>query len=116
MGTHRAPIALFLLAVLASPVLGKDAPLPGSIPVSGKHSADELRAMAKIPMDRADSIALEAVEGAPADKTIHEHELEVEGGVLVYSIEVGVKGKKGVDEILVDAGDGKILKREHEKH
>jgi len=72
--------------------------------------------MAKITMEQADSIALEAVEGAAADKTIAEHELEVEGGVLVYSVEVKVKGKSGVDEILIDAGDGKVLKTEHERH
>src|SRR5262245_3710066 len=111
-------LAAAAIVLLASPsiVAAEDDPLPGTIKVAGKHKADELKAMAKITADQADSIALEAVEGAAADKSVKEHELEVEGGVLVYSIEVQVKGKKGIDEILVDAGDGKILKREHESH
>jgi uncharacterized membrane protein YkoI len=103
---------------LASPpnASAEDEPLPGTIKIDKKHSVEELKAMARIPIDQADAIALEAVEGAAADKTVVEHELEVEGGVLVYSIEVKVKGKKGVDELLIDAGDGKILKTEHERH
>lgn len=121
MRAQRLAYALLFAAAaffLASPpgAAAEDEPLPGTIKIDKKYSAKELKAMAKIPMDRADAIALDAVEGPAADKSIVEHELEVEGGALVYSIEVKVKGKKEVEEVLIDAGDGKVLKTEHERH
>jgi len=45
---------------------------------------------------------------------VKESELEVEDGCLVYSFDIRVEGEKGVREVLVDAGDGKILKTERE--
>src|SRR5262245_65999071 len=109
-------IALLLAAAamiwIATPsiVSAKEEPLPGTIKIDRKYSEKELKAMAKITLDQADSIALGAVEGPAADKTVVEHELEVEGGVLVYSVEVKVKGKAGVQELEMDAGEGKGLK------
>ena len=40
--------------------------------------------------------------------------LEVEEGCLVYSYDIKVPGKSGVDEVIVDAGTGAVLKVEHE--
>jgi len=93
---------------------GKDAPIHGSIKVEGEPGDAELAKMAKISKADAERIALKALEAKAEDKKFTDSELEVEDGYLVYSIEMTVKGRKGIDEILVDAGNGKILSREHE--
>ena len=49
-----------------------------------------------------------------ADKKITEGGLEVENGYLIYSFDFKVKGKKGIQEIIVDAGSGKVLGQAHE--
>ena len=88
--------------------------LEGSIKVQGKHSEAELRKMAKIESKEAVRIALAAATGKESDKTVGDQELEVEGGCLLYSIEIKLTGQKGVQEILIDAGNGKVLGREDE--
>ena len=90
------------------------APWTGTIQVTGKHSVAELAKMAKVPMVDAEKTALAAVEGKDADKKVTSRELEVEHGYLIYSFDIKVADKKGIDEVNVDAGDGKVLDREHE--
>ncbi|MBK5187253.1 MAG: PepSY domain-containing protein [Gemmatimonadaceae bacterium] len=46
--------------------------------------------------------------------TIQAVELEREGGRLLYSFELKVPGKTGIDEVNVDAKTGKSLRMEHE--
>lgn len=46
--------------------------------------------------------------------TINGVELEREGGHLIYSYEFKVPGKTGIDEINVNALNGKIVSTEHE--
>ncbi len=41
-------------------------------------------------------------------------ELEMEGGRLVYSLDLGVEGEEGVTEVWVDARTGEIVSVEHE--
>lgn len=41
-------------------------------------------------------------------------ELESEGGKLIYSYELKVAGKSGVEEVNVDAKSGKVVSTEHE--
>ena len=86
----------------------------GTIQVSGKHSAAELTQMAKVSMADAEKTALAMVEAKDADKTVKKRELEVENGYLIYSFDIKVVAKKGIEEIIVDAGTGKFLAREHE--
>ena len=69
-----------------------------------------LASMAKITKAAAEKIALDSVTGT--NKKVTETELETEDGCLVYSVDVTASGKK--DELLVDAGNGKILKHKHE--
>ena len=40
--------------------------------------------------------------------------LEVEDGCLLYTYDVKVPGKKGVQEVVIDAASGKVLRVEHE--
>lgn len=86
----------------------------GTIPVIGVHTADELKTMAKVTQEDAQKTALAAVQGAEADKTAGEGKLEVENGFLIWSFDIKVKDKAGADEVLVDAGDGKMLANSHE--
>ena len=76
--------------------------------LSKKEAA--LRAEAKVSHDAALATALAAVPGA----TAKEGELEKEKGKLIWSFDLKVAGKKGVEEIWVDAVTGKVINREHE--
>jgi uncharacterized membrane protein YkoI len=111
--------ALAATVLLASPSIaaekrGGEKPWTGTIPVTGKHSVASLAKMARVSMADAEKTALSAVEAKDADKSVSSREIEVEHGFLVYSFDVKVAGQKGIEEVIVDAGDGKVLAREHE--
>ena len=65
---------------------------------------------AKISEDVAAATALKAVPGGKIDKL----ELEKEDGKLLYSYDIKVVGKTGVEEVHVDAISGELLKSVHE--
>ncbi len=75
----------------------------GSIRPTGEHKAKELPAMAKISFETALAAALKAAPGA-----VIKAELEIEDGNLLYSFEI-VGADKGVTEVEIDAGNGKVL-------
>lgn len=82
-----------------------------------KHSGDHertseaaLAAQAKITRNAAQAIALRAV---PNGK-VEDGELERENGKLIYSFDVRVPGKTGIDEVQVSALDGSIVSHTHE--
>lgn len=43
-----------------------------------------------------------------------EAELEAEHGCLIYSFDIEVAGQTGIQEVQVDAGNGKVLSSKHE--
>ena len=47
-------------------------------------------------------------------RNVTEGELEIERGCLVYSFDIRVPGKSGIDEVMVDPGTGKVLSHTHE--
>lgn len=65
---------------------------------------------AKISLDSARSIATHRV----ANATIASQELEREHGRLIYSFDMKVDGKPGVEEVNVNALNGKIVGVSHE--
>ncbi len=69
-----------------------------------------LKAEAKITEAAARSIALKQIVGG----SVKSSEIEREKGHLVYSFDITVAGKSGIDEVLVDAMDGSIVSTEHE--
>lgn len=69
-----------------------------------------LLAQARISGDSAYALARARVPAGGAT----EGELEVEDGRLVYSFDLRVSGKTGVEEVLVDAKSGQIVSVEHE--
>lgn len=78
--------------------------------VAARSGQAALRAQAKISEDSARAIALREV---PTGK-VRSAELEREHGRLIYSFDVGVAGKSGVEEVNVDARTGAVVAHEHE--
>ena len=68
--------------------------------------------MAKVTETDARKTALASFSANTAK--IVEAELEVERGCLIYSFDITVLGKDGVEEVWIDAGSGQLLAREHE--
>jgi hypothetical protein len=64
----------------------------------------------KIAEAQARATALALVPGGK----VQAHELETEDGTLIYSYEIKVAGKSGIEEVNVDAMTGKVVAREHE--
>ena len=75
-----------------------------------KESQATLRKEAKITEADARKTALAAVPGG----SVQSHELERENGKLIYSYDIKVAGKPGIEEINVDAMTGAIIAHQHE--
>jgi uncharacterized membrane protein YkoI len=84
----------------------------GSIKVEKKLSKDELAKLAKITKKEAKAAAVKAVKGGEAEDA----ELKVVRGYLVYVVEVEVESGKEEKEydVIVDAGNGKVLAKHEE--
>ena len=79
-----------------------------------KHPASmtqvQLARQAKIPAAQARAIAVARVPGAK----VRAEELERENGKLIYSYDLTVAGKSGIEEVNVDAMTGKVVAMQHE--
>jgi len=90
---------------------------PCSIHAKKSQSKSELTAMAKWSEPDARASALKSLNVTPDKATVQKSELEVEDGCLVYSFDIVVAGEsKGKHEIEVDAGNGRILSTDHDRH
>ena len=98
---HRTSRVALLTLALAAPAALLAQPIKGSA---------KLRAQAKISGDSAKHVALAQV---PNGK-IRSGELENEKGKLIYSFDIKVAGKSGVEEVDVDANTGAVVAHEHE--
>jgi|SRR5262249_37833056 hypothetical protein len=80
--------------------------------VTAPLAADDpkLVAEAKIKETEARATALAQVKNG----TVKSEELEREHGHLIYSYDVEVPGKSGIDEVNVDAMTGKVIAKTHE--
>ena len=103
-------VLLFLCLSIPATVWAAD--LSCSTKAASTAQSAEMTRMAKISAEEAKKIALGEVKRAGA--TIAKGGLEVEDGCLVYSYDIKVPGRSGVEEVIVDAGTGKVLKTEHE--
>ena len=75
-----------------------------------EESQAALQKEAKISEETARATALKEVPNG----TIKSSELEREKGKLIYSFNINVPGKTGIEEINVNAIDGSVVAREHE--
>jgi uncharacterized membrane protein YkoI len=74
------------------------------------NSQAALRREAKISKTAATKTALDQVPGGKVKSS----ELEREKGKLIYSFDIKVAGKTGIEEVNVDAVTGAIVAHEHE--
>ena len=79
-------------------------------PPKGASEA-KLRAMARISKLQAERIALKRVDHGAK---IASAELEAEQGCLIWSFDTKIPGRNGVEEVNIDAGNGKVLGVHHE--
>jgi uncharacterized membrane protein YkoI len=80
--------------------------------VKAKRLDADSRALAKVNEGDARKTALEKINAAGA--TISSGGLEIEDGCLLYTYDVKVPGRAGVEEVIIDAGTGTVLAVEHE--
>jgi uncharacterized membrane protein YkoI len=78
--------------------------------VKKEESQAALQKEAKISEATARATALKEVPNG----TVKSSELERENGKLIYSFDITVPGKTGIEEINVNAVDGSVVAREHE--
>ncbi len=79
------------------------APIHSDIPA-------DLAKDAKITLDAARATALAKVPNG----AVRSEELEKEHGKLIYSFDIAVPGKSGIEEVNVSAVTGKVLDKHHE--
>ena len=73
----------------------------------------QLGNLAKLSQADAEKIAVAKIQGKDA-VSVASGELEAEHRCLIWSFDLRVAGKSGIQEVQVDAGDGKILSVKHE--
>ena len=76
----------------------------------GKETQAQLRKDAKITSAKARATALKEVPNG----RVQSSELERENGKLIYSYDIKVAGKPGIEEVNVDTITGAIVAHEHE--
>lgn len=94
------------------------ATLVASLAIAGSAAAQktkpetqaQLMRQAKISKSVATKTALSQVPGGKVKSS----EIERENGKLIYSFEIKVAGKTGIEEINVDAITGNVVNHEHE--
>ncbi|MEP6766012.1 MAG: PepSY domain-containing protein [Gemmatimonadaceae bacterium] len=75
-----------------------------------KEEKPGLLKMAKITPEAATASAL----GKVPNGKVQAAEIEQEKGKLIYSFDIKVAGKKGIEEVAVDAKTGEVISVEHE--
>jgi len=97
------PKSLFMIA-LATAIA-----VTASTPVFAKTRAHTASG-AKVTMKAARATALAKVPGGK----VQAGELEREHGKLVYSFDIRVPGKSGIEEVQIDAVNGEVVSQVHE--
>jgi hypothetical protein len=104
---------LFLMAMPLSAAVSQQSgnnAAPQQPPITVKAAKPEYRAQAKISAEVATNTASAKVPGG----RVQEGELEKEHGRLVYSFDILVPNRGGVQEVQVDARSGKVVSVKHE--
>jgi uncharacterized membrane protein YkoI len=79
-----------------------------------KHLSDaQLSALATVTQAEAEKTAIARIKDKGAI-SVGSAELEAEHGCLIWSFDLRVAGKSGIQEVQVDAGNGKVLSVKHE--
>jgi len=99
----RSLFALTVVATIGSTVVSAQS-------VTVKEEKAGMLKSAKITPAAATATALAKVAGGKV-QSVH---IEKEDGKLVYSFDIKVAGKSGIDEVLVDAMTGAVVSVDHE--
>ena len=102
--SHAITVAITLIVACALPSVVR----AGDVPVH--EESPGLLKLATIRPAAAEASALAKIPGG----SIRAAEIEKEGGKLIYSFEIKVKGRPGIEEVNVDATNGKVIGVEHE--
>lgn len=102
---HPATAALMAALTLASATAGSAQQVHAR-----NETAAQLRRQARIPEAQARRTALARVRNG----RVRSHELEREHGRLIYAYDIAVPGRKGIEEVTVDARTGRVVTVEHE--
>jgi hypothetical protein len=86
------------------------APVAPAAPAFAVEAPDSLRALATVSLDSASKLALARVPTGTIDKV----ELEREKSALIWSFDIKVPGKAGIEEVAVNAVTGAVGATEHE--
>ena len=76
-------------------------------------SGDRLTALAQVSQAEAERSAIAKIDGKEKVSVVAS-ELESEHGCLIWSFDLRIAGKPGVEEVHIDAGNGNVLSVEHE--
>lgn len=111
---RRTPTAAICLSffLLAARLAAAQKPECSVRPARGTGQT-ELRGLAKITPKDAEARAIASVAPARVN-AVMSSEVEVVNGCLAYPFDLRFADKGGVQEVMVDAGDGKILSSEYE--
>lgn len=108
----RRPLIAASLALLVAPFASAQKPECSIRPARGTSQA-ELVSMARVTSQDAQARAIASVAPNKVVSVI-ESGVEVVNGCLAWPFDLRFANKGGVQEVIVDAGDGKILSSEYE--
>ena len=106
---HHAVMGFALALSLPVAALAQ-APGKSPAPRPKAETQAELQRQAKVSLADATGVALKTVPGA----TVVSHELEREHGKLIYSFDMKLAGRSGIEEVAVDAMTGAMIAKVHE--
>jgi uncharacterized membrane protein YkoI len=78
------------------------------------HPAHETQAQLRREARIGEATARRTALAAVRNGRVKSHELEREHGRLIYSYDISVPGRAGIEEVTVDAVTGRIVTHEHE--
>jgi uncharacterized membrane protein YkoI len=76
-------------------------------------SGSQLAALAQVSREEAEKTAVAKI-GSKENVSIVGAELESEHGCLIWTFDLRIAGKSGVQEVHIDAGNGNVLSVKHE--
>ncbi len=113
---HTRSILAFVALVSAPAAFAQSSSARQGAPaasVSRPYKADLPAALVRKARVAESAAAATALARVPGGR-ITSVELEEEDGKLIYSYDIAVAGRKGVEEVHVDAVTGTVIKSEHE--
>jgi uncharacterized membrane protein YkoI len=107
-----APTLLAGVCILAATLPASAAERCSIHPAKGM-SGTQLAALAQVSQAEAEKTAVAKI-GGKEHVSVAAAELESEHGCLIWTFDLRIAGKSGVQEVHIDAGNGNVLSVKHE--